>query len=208
MKETRGSAAAEALAGSGIGLLVGLLLGLSVSEVVGSVLAGLAALLGAFFGLSEIPKPAGEGTGSQGRPWRLAGFGFVCALAVLAGLFIRANNVLTASPEDRISRWTQAGYPLESARQLVAFQELGVAPKGWEVKESAKVRAASSALFASEALGSCQALAKTRYANARERGRGFQEQGGKWAAVAAAADSLSEQQREVMLEAVWQFVCE
>lgn len=206
-----GKLAGEVLAGSGIGMLVGLLLGLSVSPVVGSVLSGLAALLAAFFGLSTTSRAAGEAEDdirSQGRVWRLTGFGFVCALAVLVGLFIRANNVLMTSPESRIERWTRAGYSRHLAKEIVAFQELGVAPKGWEVKESTKTRAAIPALFRSEAQSSCETLAEARYANAVERARAFQTYGGKWSDVAAAAQSLSTKNRAALLESVWQLVCE
>lgn len=212
MLEKRGIITREIIAGSGIGLLVGLLLGLSVSQVVGSVLSGLAALLGAFLGLYDRQKSGEQARAddnrSAPRAWRIAAFGFVCALAVIAGVLIRTNNLLTISLEDRIAKWTQAGYPGEIAREIVAFQELGIAPKEWKIADSAKTRAFSSALFSAKRQSSCDDLDADRYANTDERLNAFIEEGAQWKIVAETVKKLGEPDRYEMLEAIWQLVCE
>lgn len=212
MLEKHGIMTREIIAGSGIGLLVGLLLGLSVSEVVGSVLSGLAALLGAFFGLYERQKSGEEAKAydsrSGPRAWRIAAFGFICAFAVIAGILIRTNNLLSISLEDRIAQWTQAGYPGEIAREIVAFQELGITPKKWNIADSAKTRAYSSALFSAKRQSSCDELDADRYANTEERLNAFIEESAQWKIVAEAAKKLREPDRNEMLEAIWQLVCE
>jgi hypothetical protein len=211
MAEKQGIVIKEILAGSGIGLLVGLLLGLSVSEVVGSVLSGLAALLGAFFGLYDSQKPnAKEGDGDsqrESRSWRIAAFGFICAFAVVAGILIRSHNLLSISIEDRIATWTQAGYEPEEAREIVVFQELGIAADDWNITDSAKTRSSSSALFSQNKQSDCDDLDKDRFASVEERAYAFKDVGAQWKIIAERAEKLDKTDQGEILEAAWELAC-
>jgi hypothetical protein len=175
---------AQLVSGGGLGLLVGFLLGLSVSQVVGGVVAALAALLGGFLGLS--------GTQTADRSWRIGAFGLSCVAGVALGLTVRAGGLLSPSIARDIGAWTAAGYSPEQARDLVAYQRLGVKPAGMVASAPPPSGAAiQSTLFAEQTRQSmCDKLQTMPDAT---RLRMLHEAGGSWAAIAAAAEAASNQ---------------
>lgn len=208
---TSPSAKSDVLAGISIGVLVGLLVGLSASQVVGSVLSGVLAIVGAYLGLAVKPTapdiPVAQHDNQRGYLWRVAAFGLACALAVLVGLVIRANNLLMESPASRVQRWVQAGLTPDQAREAVLFQELGIAPQSWQIKDEAKAKSSVSALFSTEASTGCSSLARSRFANPLERANAFALHGPKWGAIAQSTALMEPKQRDELLEAAWQLLC-
>jgi hypothetical protein len=134
----------EALAGAGLGLVVGLLMGLSTASVVGGVVAALAAALAAFLGLS--PNITSD------RTVRVGAFGLACSIGVIAGLSIRTGSAgLSPTVRADVEAWSQAGFPPEEAREMVAYQRLGVHPKSREVSPKPAPSAESPVLFSTTA---------------------------------------------------------
>jgi hypothetical protein len=201
------------LAGAGIGILVGLLIGLSVSEVVGSVIAGLTALLAAFFGLNlKMSSITGKESPERSplQTWRIIGFSFLCSAAVLAGVYIRTHNLLGQTPTQSLKAWTDTGFSTEIAREIVAFQKLGVIPKDWEVSPKPGPSPMETVLFfeiAQEDLIRCQNLEKERYASAIERAIAFRQEGGIWQRIGEAIEGIPEEKQEVIMDFFWELIC-
>ncbi len=191
-------------AGAALGLLAGLLLGLSVSNVVGAVLGPLTALLGAFFGLS-----GGTGRLAPAAPARMAAFGLFCAAGVAGGLAIRAGDLLAPSPASSAARWEAAGFAPERARELAAYERLGLLPAGLSpAPETAAARGRSSALFAGEAGAACGRLDQPVYADAEALAAAMRDEGGAWAAFARdLPPTLAGPARLAALEAGVRLVC-
>lgn len=134
----------EVLAGLGLGILIGTIIGLSIAEVTGIILGALTSVLAAFFGL----KPAKEGeTPNHGA---IAAFGFSCLIAIFLGMFIRTHNLLAPSLDSQIKEYTQAGFAVEEARQLVLVQHLGLIPKDKPFNADAKNGSGLSVLMAGD----------------------------------------------------------
>ena len=185
--------------------MVGLLLGLAVAEVVGGVIASLAALLGAYLGL----RADGETAGAASRAYRMMGFGFLCAAGVLLGVAIRANNWLAPTPQQMIERWTVAGYPLPQARELVAYERLGIAVEGWQLNQSKGAAArASSVLFGVASAEDCAELAPHVYRDDVEWENAIRLRGGDWQRLMEATSKLPPETRNDALKATWRLACE
>lgn len=173
----------EILAGAGLGALVGLLLALSMAQAVGGVIAALAALLGAFLGLSRA--------NDSGLALRIGSFGMFCIAGVLGGLVIRNGGSLLPSVQRDVTEWTQASYPPEQARMLVALQRLGVKPEGATLVAPPKP---PNSLFADQA-PLCGRL--DQVPDLSEKLRILLEQGGAFAGIAAAAKSSNDPEKAV-----------
>lgn len=173
---------ADLVAGAGLGLLVGFLLGLSVTQVVGGVITALAALLGGFLGLS------GD-SGSPNRTWRIGAFGLCCVLGIIAGLDIRANDLLAPSVKQAVKAYEGAGYPPQQARDLVAFERLGIKPSNATVVDQPPAgRAAASALYADKTT----VCSELRGLPAAAQLRVLDAAGGGYASLGAAAQASSD----------------
>lgn len=192
--------------GAALGLFLGLLIGLSASEVVAGVVTGLVAVLGAVFGLrSEAasgPLPGGHGG-------RIAGFAIAGSVAVLVALAARTHGWLEPAPADTRDRWLAAGFPAEQARDLAAFQRLGLLPATREAGEARTAKAGTGALFADAAdADACEALRARRYASGAALASAMQAEGGVWArlagSVAVQADDAS---RLAILQATVAALC-
>lgn len=137
MSTQRYSSGAQIFAGAGLGLLVGLIIGLSVSPVVQTILGVMGSLLGAFLGLQDGKVvESGDETAQTGAmlkakmtALRMGSFGFVLALGIVLGMYIRTHEVFSMSITQEMARWTNAGYSTEEARKLVAFRRLGINPQ-------------------------------------------------------------------------------
>jgi hypothetical protein len=152
----------DAFAGVGLGALTGLLLGLSVSQTVASVITALAAILAGFFGLSN----AASGISSV----RIGAFGIACAMSVVTGVWLRAGNRLSTTPAADVKLWTDAGYPQEEARRLVA------SGRGIQLGPD------KSILYSVEAQQQCVELFRVQ--DGRKLLQEFAKYGGKWVAAA------------------------
>lgn len=199
----------EALAGAGIGILVGLLVGLSTAEVVGGVIAALTALLAAFFGLRESSgESSGIGAGDA-RAWRLAGFGMAGSLALVLGLWMRANDALGQDPAVLVEDFVGAGFDSTTARSLVAYELLGVRPEGMELVRENLAAGRRGVLFAGDAASECSNLRESRY---RDPGawaaaaRTSADPG--WSALGAAVSGAGSAVQEEVMRAAWAMVCE
>ena len=204
---------AEVLAGSGIGILVGFLLSLSIADVVGSFVGALAALLAAFLGLRGKTEKADIGKAPMAKNfhvWRTAGFGFACAATLVIGIVIRSHNVLGNSPADLVRTWTAAGYPEDLAHELVAYQELGILPEGWQSAggESIPRPRHASVLFRASASSHCSELSARRKPDVAERLKSFKHTGGGWEVIAKVAEELEPEAQRKVLEAAWLMFCE
>ncbi len=104
------------------------------------------------------------------RGWRAAGFGLPCFGAILGGVHIRTHNALGPTPTELVKSWTDAGYKLDVARELVTFQQTGIVPKGVQaIKPERTAGSTSSALFATEEDENCDAFEANRFRNAGQR---------------------------------------
>ena len=109
-------------AGGSLGLLIGILAGMAVSPVVGSLLGTLASAGVAFLTLHK----SGD---APANLMRIGFFALFCVVGALAGVFIRANNLLGLTPDRYVSQLVAAGM---SRKDAIAFYEqtlLQVPPK-------------------------------------------------------------------------------
>ena len=193
-------------------MLIGLLVGLSVSEVVAAVISGLVALLAAFLGFrSDLRQQStGDSSATATGPsvWRASGFALVGSIALLIGLVIRTHNLLGRTPTEQVTSWTKAGYSPEVAREIVAYQMLGVTGERLHPSTQNRVAtAAGSYLFSGEASSECSDLSASRYADAQQRANAFVITGGKWKAVGNSVRDLEPSRQAEVLEAAWTLAC-
>ena len=180
----------DVLAGAGLGLLTGILIGLSASPVVAVVVGAISAAMLPLLGIVE--KSTGDKPHApSASSWRIAGFGFVCATAVVYGVHIRTSDLLSPSISTQISNLTKAGFTPESAREWVAIKNLGT-PLGKENAAAADKTSpargspgpSSSVLFAGPADDECPAFDPARYKNTNEQLAYLKSRGGQFAAFA------------------------
>jgi hypothetical protein len=194
-------------AGSAMGLLMGLMIGLSASPVVGAVVAGLVTLLASFFGLRN-PDTAGTVTGAADgmRAWTVVGFGVAGALATLLGLYLRANGALSPSPQERLERWTHAGYDSTRARALTEFELTGLIPDSLKVSAPQPARGSETLLFSGER-EKCERVSAETLADASSMRRAFIAVGGEWRSLAEAVAGLPEEPQRRVLLGSWRLAC-
>lgn len=120
----------DVFAGVGIGLLVGVITGLSVSPVVQTILGALVAGVVTFLGLKveSVPKVdnAKPSSALQSNHVRIAAFSFACVAGILAGIEIRANDLLSPNLKRDVSRWTDAGLAKTDALRVVTYRRVGI----------------------------------------------------------------------------------
>lgn len=183
-------------AGAGMGGLTGLLVGLSVNSVAGGILTAIAALLAAVLGL--------RGDAGTGKPMRMFGFGLACILFLLAGIFIRGNNLLSQSVAERVAAWSDAGYDPETARAYAAWQILGAKPDSVGEIATPVSDARASVLFAGDA-ESCRTLDPAGKTVSGWTGLARAE-GADWALALAFVQNSAD--RQAAIEAAWSAMCD
>jgi hypothetical protein len=104
---------------------------------------------------------------------------------------LRNGGSLLPSVQRDVAEWTQANYPPEQARTLVALQRLGVKPEGATMVAPPKP---PNSLFADQA-SVCGRL--DQIPNVPDKLRILQEQGGAFAGIAAAAKSSDDPEKVV-----------
>lgn len=213
---TQGLGFAHVLSGLGIGLLMGTLLGLSLSPVVGAVLGGLTALLAAFLGLSNQPvakrfrRPGRTDERNRRiREVRAGVFGIACVLGVLMGVFLRAQNVLGVSVQDRYAAWLDLGFSKREARQLAVYGELGLVPEGRVESETQDDSRPDLTVLYSNSLETCRSLEPRRFPDVTEALNAWNLQlEGHWRDLAAGIEEgVPEQYRRGILESAWRLAC-
>lgn len=118
-------ASTQVFSGAGLGLMLGFLLGLSSAPVVAAVVGAVAALLGAII-VPHLPSKAavpGEQEPRTGIDLRAGALGVACVGGILAGIWLRANDVLSPKPltvSESFQQWRAIGFSPEEARALVA----------------------------------------------------------------------------------------
>jgi hypothetical protein len=180
--------------------------------VVGSVLAGLLSLLGALFGLVPL-----EGIGlrlPRRSSTRVAAFGLAAAGAVLLGIFIRANDVLTIDPDPRevarlIAAYETAGLAPSDARAIVLVKAFGLQPAGAGQDGASGVQAPrQSVLFGSETPQRCDRIERIAADNLAERLALLKGFGGDWAELAARVETRPATEQAAALDTTLAVLCD
>ncbi|WP_143290894.1 hypothetical protein [Burkholderia pseudomallei] len=153
------------LTGGAMGLLVGALIGLSTVPVVGGLVTALTALVGAFLGLAA---PTSTRMAFSLRAWRIIGFGFVCVVAIVAGIYLRTSQVLQPSIKDQVKALTDAEFDPLVARELIAYRDFGIVPGGKTVQMNEEQREGIAALFATTT-SVCNQLVRAHNSSLSER---------------------------------------
>jgi hypothetical protein len=195
----------ELAAGAGLGALVGFLLGLSSASVVGGVIASLTALLASFLGLDGLRRDSATPAQTHGGV-RIATFGVCTVIAVIVGIEARSHNWLGPTLKEQVETWRAAGASQSDAISYVAFGQLGLVPSGKIVAQPPKPPSTSPLLFSASA-SECDALSKERFGSSALRRDAFADAGGDWAQVAKAAQSLSADRSEQLLDAAYTLGC-
>lgn len=118
------------LVGGALGVFVGFLIALAAqsSPIVASVTASTMALVTAYgaFRVAPVVTAADENLTETrvnvdpNPAWIIIGFGLFAATGVLAGIYLRANQILSPSPQAEVQRWESAGFSREQALCLTA----------------------------------------------------------------------------------------
>jgi len=194
------------LAGASTGLLLGVLVGLAASPIVGTVVGAIVALASAFLGFSGT-----RGTDSNQmtdadadvKRFGVAALAITCLCGVVIGLSLRARDFLAPTPKELVTRWTDAGYSAARAMEIVA----GRGTVSATIVANAAPTAQSTALFAVE-LNQCNKLSPSDHPNAADLSRAFTIEGGKWSALAVAAERAADGDRLEILKAGWALACQ
>lgn len=116
----------DTIAGIGLGLFTGLCIGLSASPVVGAVIGTLMGLVGVFVGIDFGDADPGHAAPFRGKvnTRRLGAFAIAASAALLLGIFIRANNLLsgTSPLETRRDELLAVGFTETDARDMIRAQ--------------------------------------------------------------------------------------
>jgi hypothetical protein len=223
--------ALQTVAGAALGLLLGLLIGLSnspvVAVVVGALASGLMVLLG-FVPNKVAAADAGAGAAGvdalRAAGWRLAGFGFACSAALLAGMYIRTHEAMSPTPEAQMKRLTAAGFSADEARAWVAFKDAGLLFKtgggtgpggtagGGETatvvdKEHSGANSGSSFLFAQAGVDNCRMFTEENYPSGDEELRALTAAGAPFKAMAEALRPLDGEKRAAALKVLRTVYC-
>ncbi|MCR9214790.1 MAG: hypothetical protein NXI13_13815 [Proteobacteria bacterium] len=201
------------IAGAALGALTGLLIGLSSSAVVGSVIGALTALLAGFFGLRELKSEDREQR--PGYLLRIMSFAFACLLLVAGGLYLRTHDTLSPSPKEQVQELTDAGFSIDQALQITAWQRYGVtfskASGDIATTSTEGPSPLSTILFSIDAtvLGKCADLHAENHADPDNRRRAFEAAGGIWRDVAVwtAETKFDTDKTASKLEQTWTLLC-
>lgn len=192
--------------GGALGLCLGVLMGMTTAPVVGTIVGALAALFATIFGVKD------QDLASFGR---IGGFGALCVLGVVGGIYLRTHNSLGISAGQQVAEWTNAGYPVSVARSIVLYRELGVlvGPNG-ELSTTARAEkipvsasAASTALSA-KAVEQCGNMRPSLFGDDPARIiQSYRNTGGFWAAIANATDGVPASKQKAILLAAYDLAC-
>ncbi|MBO2962253.1 hypothetical protein J4761_19695 [Burkholderia pseudomallei] len=168
------------LTGGAMGLLVGALIGLSTVPVVGGLVSALTALVGAFLGLAA---PTSTRMAFSLRAWRIVGFGLVSVLAIVAGIYLRTNQILQPSIKDQVNALIDAKFDPMVAQELIAYRDFGIVPGGKTVQMNEVQRGGIGALFDTQA-SVCNQLVRAHNSSTADRLRALSAGGDYFAKMA------------------------
>jgi hypothetical protein len=202
----------QLLAGTAIGLLLGLLVGLSSSPVVATVVGAITGGMLVFLGFTSHGQSDSNTTSSlEAAGWRLTGFGLACSAALIVGLEVRTQNLLTPPVKKQVSELTDAGFTADEAHGWVAYKNIGVLmrvrPDTPVDKDKRAAGTASSYLFASPGNDSCNLLNPDKYSSQSEHLIALRNAGGRYAAFADSIAGLDEKSRAVTFNATKHLLC-
>lgn len=203
----------QVFSGIGLGLLLGLIAGMSVSPVVQTILGALITVVTGFLSVQ-----GGEGdSGSffdriKVNELRIGSFGVAAVVGILLGMTVRSNDLLSGSIEYQVQRWTAAGYEKSDALKYVAFEKLGIMPKGVDVAVGDMQKAKSSSLFTElSKIDLCAELDPARYGrkSVEVLAAYRQQQNDQLKAFADQVEKQGSPEHQLaVLEANWKLLCE
>lgn len=211
-ESSRESAIGGTIAGAGIGMLVGIAAGLSsapvVAVIVGAISAGLLVLLG----LKKADPPGGAEQAADVA--RVAAFGIVCTIGLLAGVVIRARDLLAPTAMQLQQKWKDAGFSDEQSRQIALYEKVGLTLNKGDGKSgefapnrSTAAGSESSALFATPSGSPCPYFNRKNYGTTGDMLQAMELQGGALQKFAAATQKLSAAQRDDIVNSVGGLLC-
>lgn len=192
--------------GGALGLCIGILMGMTTAPVVGTIVGALAALFAAVFGVKD------QDLTSFGR---LGGFGALCVLGVVGGIYLRAHNSLGISAGQQVAEWVAAGFPEPLARSIVLYRELGViANDKGALTTTARADkivvppSLTATTLSARPADECANMAPSQYADDPARIiPSYRAAGGQWEALANALDSLPPARQKKLIRAVYDLSC-
>jgi hypothetical protein len=180
-------------------------MGMTTAPVVGTVVGALAALFATIFGVKD------QDLSSFGR---VGGFGALCVLGVVIGIYLRAHNSLGISAGQEVAEWTAAGFSQDAARSIVLYKELGVLLDGkgelTTTPRADKVTASSSTTttLSSRTASECANMAPSNFGDDPARIiPSFKAAGGQWEIFANALDGLPPARQKLLIHAVYDLSC-
>jgi hypothetical protein len=202
----------QLLAGTALGLLLGLLVGLSSSPVVATVVGALTGGMLVFLGFtSHAQSDSNSPSSLEAAGWRLTGFGLACTVALIIGLVVRTQNLLTLPIKKQVSELTDAGFTADEAHGWVAYKNIGVLmrarPDTPMDKDKRAAGTASSYLFATPSTDYCDLFNPDKYSSQAEHLIALRNAGGRYAVFVASIANLDERSRATALAANKHLFC-
>ncbi len=192
--------------GGALGLCVGTLMGMTTAPVVGTVVGALAALFATIFGVKD------QDLSTFGR---IGGFGVLCVLGVVAGIYLRTHNSLGISAGQQVAEWRAAGFREDVARSIVLYKELGVLvdPNGGltttqRAEKIAPQPSLTSTTLSSTAAEECANMAPSQFGDDPARiVQSYQAAGGDWETLANAISAAPPDNRSTLIHAAYDLAC-
>jgi len=167
----------NALCGGSLGLLVGLLVGLSMSPIVGTVLGGLIAVITVFLTLrnDENLNLDPDNRNVKIQLIRLLSFSLIAVMAVVFGIFMRANNLIGISEIGReYSNLVAIGFLQKEARDIIKARII-------KVPLANKNKANQSVVFGHQTSNeNCRELDPSEYSNINNLLEKYSNSGDPW----------------------------
>lgn len=209
------NAGLSALAGGAIGLLVGIAAGLSTAPVIAVIVGTLSTGLLILLGLKKSDSaPEDAAVADAAMIARIAAFGLVCTFGLVVGVLLRAHDVLSPSVSKMEQGWKDGGFSDPQARDVVLYERLGLTSDKTEGKEAALVAsrpalagAQSGALFASASKAVCPYFDRHNYGTTDDMLSAMELQGGDLAEFAKSAETVSQPQRDKLVQATGGLLC-
>lgn len=181
-------------------------MGMTTTPIIGTVVGALAGIFATVFGVREQ---------DFGGFARIGGFGLFCVIGVLAGIIVRAHNLLGVGVKQQVAEWVDAGYSPSAAQRIVMYRELGLVEDSAgalrETKRSDKAPAPSmlgSTMSAKGASDDCPDMDPSRFANDPKKIlSSYRAQGTLWGALAQSLDSLPPERQTAIVNAAWRVAC-
>lgn len=191
--------------GGALGLCVGILMGMTTAPVVGTIIGALAALFATIFGVKD------QDLSSFGR---IGGFGALCVLGVMGGIYLRTHNSLGTSSGQQVAEWTAAGYTEPVARAIVLYRELGVLvnAKG-ELTTTSRAEKVSAASLTSTSLSAkgaeeCANMAPSQFGDDPAKViASYRATGDGWETLANALNGLPAATQKRLIHAAYDLAC-